>query len=180
MKTNTSNDPALPVTGFAPNRVSVLPVQPAEKVYTALGDLWLEIPKLGVKMNILGVPQSTDGTWYVSWLGQDAGWLNGSAFPTWAGNSVLTGHVWNANNTAGPFRYINTLWWGDKVIIHAWGGQYIYEVRAVMQVSPGNTAAMMKHQDLPWLTLVTCRGYDETSNSYLYRVLVRAVLVEVK
>ena len=42
-----------------------------------------------------------------------------------------------------------------------------------------NTAAMMKHQELPWITLVTCRGYDEASNSYKYRVLVRAVLVEV-
>jgi hypothetical protein len=39
---------------------------------------------------------------------------------------------------------------------------------------------MMKHEELPWVTLVTCRGYDVTSNSYLYRVLVRAVLVEVR
>jgi hypothetical protein len=30
------------------------------------------------------------------------------------------------------------------------------------------------------MSLVTCRGYDEASNSYRYRVLVRAVLVEVK
>jgi len=39
---------------------------------------------------------------------------------------------------------------------------------------------MLKHEELPWVTLVTCRGYDEASNSYRYRVLVRAVLVEVK
>ena len=93
---------------------------------------------------------------------------------------MLTGHVWNADNTPGPFARLNQLWWGDQVIVHAWGGQYVYEVRAVMQVSPGNTAAMMKHEELPWLTLVTCRGYDETSGSYKYRVLVRAVLVDVK
>jgi len=53
-------------------------------------------------------------------------------------------------------------------------------VRSVSQVSPGSTAAMLKHEELPWVTLVTCRGYDEASNSYRYRVLVRAVLVEVK
>jgi LPXTG-site transpeptidase (sortase) family protein len=169
----------LPVTGFAPNRVTVLANQSADKAYSAMGDLWLEIPKLGVQMNIVGVPE-TDGTWDVSWLGKQAGWLNGSAFPTWAGNSVLTGHVWNADNTVGPFRYINTLWWGDKVIVHAWGAQYIYEVRSVTQVGPGSTAAMMKHETIPWVTLVTCRGYDQASDSYKYRVLVRAVLIEVK
>ncbi len=169
----------LPGTGFAPQRVTVLSAQPAEKAYAALGDLWLEIPKLGVKMPIVGVPQ-TAGKWDVSWLGSDAGWLQGSAFPTWAGNSVLTGHVWNANNTAGPFRYINTLWWGDKVVVHAWGAQYVYQVRSVMQVGPGNTNAMLKHQELPWVTLITCRGFDQASNSYKYRVLVRAVLIEVK
>ncbi len=178
--TNTPIPPILPGTGFAPQRVTVLSAQPADKAYADLGDLWLEIPRLGVQTSIVGVPQSSDGTWDVSWLGQDAGWLNGSAFPTWSGNSVLTGHVWNADNTAGPFLYINTLWWGDKIIVHAWGAQYVYEVRSVQQVSPANTAAMMKHETLPWVTLVTCRNYDEASNSYKYRVLVRAVLVEVK
>jgi hypothetical protein len=97
----------LPPTGFSPQQVTFLSSQPAQKAYASLGDLWLEIPRLGVQMSIVGVPQ-TNGTWDVSWLGNQAGWLNGSAFPTWAGNSVLTGHVWNANNTAGPFRYINT------------------------------------------------------------------------
>jgi LPXTG-site transpeptidase (sortase) family protein len=169
---------AVPATGFAPNRVTVL--SPQITSFADLGDLWLEIPKLGVQMSIVGIPQSADGQWDVSWLGNDAGWLNGTAFPTWAGNSVLTGHVWNADNTAGPFAYLNTLWYGDKVIVHAWGGQYVYEVRSVLQVSPGNTDAMMKHQDQPWLTLVTCRGFDAASDTYKYRVLVRAVLVETK
>jgi hypothetical protein len=38
----------------------------------------------------------------------------------------------------------------------------------------------MKHEDLPWVTLVTCRGYDQATNTYKYRVLVQAVLVDVK
>ncbi len=174
-----NNPSALPKTGFASNKITYLPAQPAEKAYADLGELWLEIPKLGVEMPIVGVPQ-TEGEWDVSWLGQAAGWLNESAFPTWAGNSVLTGHVWNADNTAGPFAYLNQLWWGDEIIVHAWGGEYVYEVRSVLQVSPGNVSAMMKHEEEPWLTLVTCRGYDEASDSYQYRVLVRAVLVEAR
>ena len=176
----TAASTILPVTGFTPQHVTVLFAQPAEKAYADLGDLWLEIPRLGVQMPIVGVPQSVDGTWDVSWLGNDAGWLQGSAFPTWTGNSVLTGHVYNADGKPGPFVYLNQMWWDDKIIVHAGGAQYIYTVRTVTQVSPNDTAAMMKHQTIPWITLVTCRGYDQSSNSYKYRVLVRAVLVDVK
>jgi LPXTG-site transpeptidase (sortase) family protein len=144
-----------------------------------LGSLWLEIPRLGVQEPIVGVPL-TNGEWDVTWLGDQAGWLNGTAFPTWAGNSVLTGHVYDAYGQPGPFVHLNWLWYGDKVIVHAWGAQYVYEVRQVTQVTPGAVSSVIKHEDLPWVTLVTCRGYDPASNSYEYRVVIRAVLVEVK
>jgi LPXTG-site transpeptidase (sortase) family protein len=127
----------------------------------------------------VGIPL-TNGKWDVSWLGDQAGWLNGTAFPTWAGNSVLTGHVFDAYGQPGPFVHLNWLWYGDKVIVHAWGGQYVYEVRQVTQVTPDAISSVIKHEDLTWLTLVTCRGYDQASNSYKYRVAVRAILVEVK
>jgi LPXTG-site transpeptidase (sortase) family protein len=170
----------LPSTGFAPQHVTVLPAQPADKTYMDLGNLWMEIPRLGVQMPITGVPQAADGSWDVSWLGNNAGWLQGTAFPTWAGNSVLTGHVYDAFGNPGPFVHLNWLWWGDNIIVHADGAQYVYAVRTVMQVQPNDVAAMMKHEQPSWITLVTCRGYDEASNSYKYRVLIRAVLVEVK
>jgi LPXTG-site transpeptidase (sortase) family protein len=168
---------AIPATGFAPNKSSSMPVQTAE--YSSLGDLWLEIPSLGVSTPIVGVPQS-NGSWDVSWLGNDTGWLNGTAYPTWKGNSVLTAHVYDSFGKPGPFAGINRLWYGSQIIVHAWGGEFVYEVRSVMQVDPTNSTAMMKHQDLPWLTLVTCRGYNVVTDSYKYRVLVRAVLVDVK
>ena len=66
------------------------------------------------------------------------------------------------------------------MIVHAWGAQYVYEVRQVLQVTPEAISLVIKHEELPWVTLITCRGYDEASNSYKYRVVVRAVLVEVK
>ena len=169
----------MPASGFAQDRVTVLSAQPADKAYAELGDLWLEIPRLGVQMPIVGVPQ-VDGEWDVSWLGNQAGWLVGSAFPTWAGNSVLTGHVVDDFGNPGPFMQLNTLSWGDQVIVHAWGAQYVYEVRQVTQVDPGAISSVIEHETLPWVTLVTCRGYDEASDSYKYRVVVRAALVEVK
>jgi LPXTG-site transpeptidase (sortase) family protein len=176
---STNIPEVLPNTGFAPQRVTVLSAQPAEKAYFDLGYLWLEIPRLTVQMPIMGVPQ-TNGQWDVSWLGNQAGWLYGTAFPTYAGNSVLTGHVYDANGKPGPFVGLNTLLWGDKVVVHAWGTQYIYEVREVMLVGPKSISSVIKHEDLPWVTLISCSGYDEASNSYKYRTVVRAVLMEVQ
>jgi len=170
--------PSGPATGFSPGHVTIL--RPQFIPYSTLGDLWLEIPRLGVKMSIVGVPRSANGSWDVTWLGKNAGWLNGSAYPTWSGNSVITGHVTDALGNPGPFSRLNTIWWGDKIVIHISGLQYIYEVRSVQQTSPDNIKTMMKHEELSWVTLVTCRGYDVTSNSYKYRVLVKAVLVEIK
>lgn len=169
----------IPNTGFAPGKVTTLPLQPQLKSYSNQGDLWLEIPDLNVKLPILGVPATRDG-WDISWLGEKAGWLQGTAFPTWAGNSVLTGHAWNANNTPGPFIYLNQLTWGDTIIIHAWGQDYVYSVRSVKRISPNDTASVMKHESLPWLTLVTCQGYDVTTGSYRYRIEVKAVQVQIK
>jgi LPXTG-site transpeptidase (sortase) family protein len=167
----------LPSTGFAPDRKTILPLQAIP--YSNLGDMWLEIPRLGVNMPIVGIPM-TDSEWDVSWLSNQVGWLNGTAFPTWKGNSVLTGHVYNALGKPGPFVHLNWLWYGDKIIIHAGGAQYVYEVRQVKQVAPDASSSVIKHEERSWVTLVTCRGYDEDSNSYKYRVVVRAVLVEVK
>jgi LPXTG-site transpeptidase (sortase) family protein len=167
----------LPDTGFAPNRMTVLPAQTVS--YADLGELWLEIPRLGVKMPIVGVP-AKNGEWDVSWLGNQAGWLNGTAFPTLAGNSVITGHVFDAFGQPGLFEHLNWLWYGDQIIIHAGGAQYLYEVRQVTQVTPDELTSIIHHEELPWVTLITCRGYDEASNSYKYRVAVRAVLIEVK
>jgi LPXTG-site transpeptidase (sortase) family protein len=146
-------------------------------VYTPLGDLWLEIPSLGVMTNIVGAPRS-DGDWKVDWLGDQAGWLHGTAFPTWEGNSVVTAHVYLPNGLPGPFVDLVKLGWGDQVIVHAYGQRYIYEIRSNRTVSP--QTSVFEHEEYPWLTLITCQGYDETSDSYLYRTVVRAVQVRIE
>ena len=168
----------LPGTGFAPLRETLLPVQPPELRYAELGDLWLEIPKLGVRMPIVGIPVQRSG-WDVSWLRDQAGWLNGTAFPTWSGNSVLTGHVYLPNGKPGPFINLPTLAWGNDVIVHLGGDRYIFQVRQVSQVLPTDLS-VLRHEDRPLLTLLTCRGYDEKTDTYRYRVFARAILVRVE
>ena len=178
---NMSSDPgvrSLPRTGFAPNQVTVLPQQPAELAYTELGDVWLEIPSLGVKTSIVGVPRSA-GAWDVDWLWEQAGWLQGTAFPTWQGNSVVTGHVYLPSGKPGPFVGLNKLRWGNQIIVHVFGERYIYEVQTNQVVFP-NDLSILKHEDHSWLTLITCRSYNAVEDVYRYRVAVRAILAKVE
>ena len=166
----------LPATGFAPNQVTLLPKQ--DVPYAGMGDLWLEIPSLSVRMNIVGVPQTED-SWDVKWLGKDAGYLAGSAYPTHSGNSVLTGHVWDARNQPGPFVNLGKLKYGNLIKIHASGQVYTYEVRENRLIGPRNVNAVMKHEELTWVTLLTCETYNSDSGSYAYRRMVKAVLISV-
>ncbi|QYK51713.1 MAG: sortase [Anaerolineales bacterium] len=169
---------ALPNTGFAPGRVSTLAEQPAEAAYAAT-DLSLSIPKLGVELSILGVPQSPNG-WDVSWLqANQAGYLYGTSFPTWEGNSALTAHVWNADNTPGPFYELKSLQYGDRFTVSAYGYTYTYEVRSNRLMSPGSLVAL---NDSPYnlITLITCESFSELTGDYLHRRAVQAVLVDVQ
>ena len=166
----------LPSTGFAPGVITSIAPKPAN-VYDTSSDLTIEIPALGINTAIVGVPQSGN-TWDITWLGDQVGYLDGTAFPTLSGNSVITGHVYEANGLPGPFVNLHTLKWGDQVIIHFAGQRYIYEVRENDIVSPSNTSAF-KHEDLPWLTLVTCKDYNATANTYAHRVVVSAALIQV-
>jgi len=167
----------IPDTGFPQNKITTLPIQPADKAYAST-DLWIEIPKLGVKTSIVGVPQTKAG-WDVTWLDQNAGWLNGSAFPTWKGNSVITAHVWDALNKPGLFAGLKELKYGDQIKIHAFGQIFTYELRESTIISPTNINAMLKHEEKSWLTLITCEDYKELTQKYPYRRMVRAVLVSV-
>jgi LPXTG-site transpeptidase (sortase) family protein len=168
----------LPGTGFAPGQGANLPAQALSQTYSSTG-LTLDIPALEIETSIVGVPQTGD-SWDVSWLGSDAGWLNGTAFPTWNGNSVITGHVWNADNTPGIFVDLKQLHYGDHILVHAFGQTYTYEVRENSIVSPDQSDVVLKHEDQAWITLLTCEDYNALHNTYSSRRMVRAVLVGVR
>ncbi len=167
----------LPSTGFAPGVITSIAPEPAN-VYDTSSDLTIEIPALGIKTAIVGVPQS-DNTWDITWLGDQVGYLNGTAFPTWSGNSVLTGHVYESNGLPGPFVNLSTLKWGDQIIVHFAGQRYIYQVRENNVILPSDKS-VFKHEDQPWLTLVTCKDYNASANTYKYRVTVGAVLIKIE
>jgi len=171
----TVRTPALPETGFAPGRVTALGPQTAD--YQDLGSIWLEIPSLGVSRKIVGVSLG-EGGWDLTWLQDAVGYLESTAFPSLPGNTALTAHAYLPDGLPGPFVDLGNLSWGQTINLHANGLKYTYEVRQVWRVLPEDLS-VLRHEELDWLTLITCEGFDERSDSYLRSVVARAVLVEV-
>lgn len=168
----------IPVTGFTPGRLSTLPHRPEAYAYRAYSDMTLYIPEISVQLPIVGIPLR-DGEWDVTWLGKEAGYLEGTSFPTWSGNTVITSHVFLSDGTPGPFADLDQLQWGDTFIIEAFGQRYSYEVRGTKYTRP-NDLSVFEHESLDWTTLITCSGYDQTSDTYLWRFVVQAVLVKIE
>jgi LPXTG-site transpeptidase (sortase) family protein len=166
----------LPNTGFAPGEVTTLPQQPADKAYDQSKDILLEIPSLNLKMPVVGIPQ-VGNQWDITWLSSQVGYLQGTAFPSWKGNSVLTGHSTLADGTAGPFAKLSALKWGDQIILYVYGVPFVYEVREVKSVGPDDDS-VIGHKDEPWITLLTCQDFNPAFHTYLKRLAVSAVLIQ--
>jgi LPXTG-site transpeptidase (sortase) family protein len=156
----------------------VIPEQPESARYSDIFTLELEIPKLDVDIPIVGIPKTEDG-WDVTWLWDDAGYLNGTAFPTWEGNTAITGHVTLPSGLPGPFAGLGKLSWGDEIVINFFGMRYVYSVREVRWVRPVDMSPL-GHEELDWVTLITCSGFNGRTDTYLFRTVVRAVLVKVE
>ncbi len=167
----------LPQTGFAPGQLTVLPNQPVSIAYSSTG-MTVEIPAIDVSTSVTTVP-FRNGAWDVTWLGNQVGYLEGSAYPTWEGNTVLTAHITTAYNEPGVFADLDDLSYGDQIVIQAYGQTYVYEVREKLVVSQTNLAAAFKEQRLDWLTLMTCADFSPVKGEYVNRLLVRAVLISV-
>ena len=88
--------------------------------------------------------------------------------------------AYNSEGQASIFAHLDQLTWGDELIIEAWGQEYVYQVRSVDDsVAPDNTS-VLKHENYPWITLISCKEYDEENDTYHYRVVVRAIQVDVR
>jgi LPXTG-site transpeptidase (sortase) family protein len=168
----------IPVTGFAPHQTTLLPAQPADKAYKPLNEIRIEIPTLGINYPIVGVTASTT-SWDLTWLKDSVAYLEGSAYPTLSGNTVLSAHVTDANNNLGPFSDIKGLQVGDKIYLHAYGQKFVYQVQENSKILPSNISAVFKHEEYNWVTLVTCEDYNAKTATYTHRRMVRAVLISV-
>ena len=168
---------SLPETGFPPGTISEMPIQAPKQLYFDT-ELVISIPSINITLPITGVPYQ-DGSWNTSWLGDRAGYLEGSAFPTHSGNTVITAHVWDSYNQPGPFFGIKDLVYGDEIQIRAWSKIYHYQVQENRLVSPNAINTIFQHKDRDWISLLTCEGWDNSQGIYSNRRLVRGVLIRV-
>ena len=168
------NDLAVvPSTGFAPGVVTDLSDKPVTKYDQT--DMTLEIPKIKLKVNIVGVP-FVNGFWDINWLTGQVGWLEETAYPGFNGNTVITSHVTTSYGSPGPFARLKELTIGDHILLRTNGMLYTYEVREMRTVKPDDLS-VYKHEDKPWLTLVTCANFNAATQTYDKRLIVRAALV---
>ena len=149
----------------------------SRKAYDATG-LSIVIPVIKVDTPIVGV-KSSKGNWDISWLRDQVGWLNGTAYPTWKGNSVLTAHVVNADGKPGVFYNLKSLGLGEYIFVYNAGYRYTFKVLSNTFIQP-TERSVMKHEEKPHLTLITCDTYNEKTGRYLRYVMVRAELVDVR
>src|SRR5688572_25325251 len=133
----------IPVTRFAPDMLTRL--DPSSRPVYEATRLILEIPVIKVKTSIAGVELRKVG-WDVSWLQDQVGWLNGTAYPTWKGNSVLTAHVVNADGKPGVFYGLKYLGVGEYVFVYNTGYRYTYQVVSNELVQPDDMA-VRRHEE---------------------------------
>jgi LPXTG-site transpeptidase (sortase) family protein len=174
----TVTAPALPETGFAPGVATFVPPQSEDMALRGLDDFMLDVPILGVRTPVVGVPLGSRG-WDVTWLGNRAGYLEGTAFPTQLGTSLITAHVYDSSGDPGPFVDLSSLVWGDEIILHVSGVEYVYQVTSSFVIHPDDMS-ILRNDGYYRLTLLTCRGYDEVADTYAHRLAVQSVLVEVR
>ena len=67
--------------------------------------------------------------------------------------------------------------YGDGLRCQTFGSIYVYEIRGSLLVTPDDEASVFLHVESPCRTLVLCERRDRASESYLYRRIIRAVLV---
>ena len=166
----------LPRSGFLPKVVTEVNLRPNTQ---STNTIRINIPKLNVETGIWGVPEQGDG-WDISWLGTNAGWLQNTTFPGSFEdkNSVITAHSYLSDGSPGPFLKLDTLSYGDMITISAFGEHYVYSVVDTKIVS-ANDMSVLEPVGYPCLTLMTCKGYNESNSFYDYRYIVLARLTDV-
>ncbi len=107
----------LPETGFTPGALTEVPFALSESQYDLSAGIQMSIPELGISRAVIGIPASGNG-WNLSWLGNDLGYLAGTAYPTWPGNTVITGHAYNNFGQPGPLYNLASLRWGRSDCDH--------------------------------------------------------------
>ncbi|HEY7069639.1 MAG TPA: class E sortase [Acidimicrobiales bacterium] len=113
----------------------------------------LSIPSIDLRQIVVEGSGSTQ-------LAKGPGHYRGSPRPGYIGNSVVAGH---RTTYGAPFRHIDRLEKGDRITVTTVDGQFVYEVRDIVTIKPGqDDVTGPKFENL--LTLVTSTPAYRTEN----------------
>ena len=167
------NADALPKTGLSAVYCLALDEKPLDLIYQPLH--WtLEVPSASIATGIVSVPYA-DGEYPVTWLGADAGLLEGSALPGF-GQAVITGHNHLNTSAAGPFAGLNRLKEGDRVFVRDERGAietFVVYANAKVAESDIDAVNELISADPLSLTLITCED-ERPEGGYANRRVIAA------
>ena len=66
-----------------------------------------------------------------------------------------------------------------RYYLHAHGLKYTYQVR-VRDLVSYDDLSILSHKDQDWLTLFTCKEYNDLLGGYKWRQVVQAVMIDVE
>ena len=92
---------------------------------------------------------------------------------------MITGHAYLPSGLPGPFVNLNELSWGDEILLYAHGLKYTYQVR-ITDLVAADDYRILQHKDQDWMTLFTCKEFNDRLGSYNWRQVVQAVLIDVE
>lgn len=161
----------LPATGFSAFHVTPLRERPQSLAYGTTG-LTLQIPVLDVMESVISVPVE-DGSYPVEWLDRNIGLLEGSALPG-EGITVLTGHNHLNTMEAGPFVFIGTLEYNDRLFITNENNDLqSFKVYANYKVSSREFVTILDDLKENSLVLITCED-EAVEGGYVNRRIIFA------
>ena len=138
--------------------------EPSMPQWEELPPTLLEIPAIDLSVQLEAVE---DMGIFARKLSQMPSYYPQSSMPGEVGNVLIAGH---RGGPAGYFGKLKTLRPGDKIILHAPGVSYYYEVEEVFKVKP-TAVEVLDPLDYAAITLTTC--YSSTQ-----RLIVRGRFLE--
>jgi LPXTG-site transpeptidase (sortase) family protein len=136
------------------------------------------IPALLLDTEVKYVPY--DGfTWLIAGLRNEVAWLGNTSWPGLGSNTALAGHVTVAGMGDGPFRYLEDVPVGELIILYTEQNIYSYQVREIRITTPDDLAVTYA-TDNPQVTLISCVDWENSSQTYLNRLIVFGDLIRVE
>lgn len=142
--------------------------------------VWIEIPILGVKSDLMELGLKRDGTMEVPPEAFPAGWYRGAPTPGELGPAIIAGHI-NWAGDAGVFAKLHELEPGDQVaVVRRDGATVLFRVDRVDRYPKDRFPTEAVYGNIPYagLRLITCGGdFDRAAHSYLDNIVVYASMV---